>query len=43
MRETSMSGEDIPCHDIVKGHGGMITAENGSEGGAVFTITLPLN
>ena len=31
------------CHDIVNGHGGTITAENGLEGGAVFTITLPLD
>jgi signal transduction histidine kinase len=30
------------CHDIVNGHGGTITAENGPEGGAVFTITLPI-
>ena len=29
------------CHDIVKGHEGTIIAENGPEGGAVFTITLP--
>ncbi len=30
------------CHDIVKGHGGTIVGENAPEGGAVFTITLPL-
>ncbi len=29
------------CHDIVKDHGGSITATNSSEGGAVFTIKLP--
>ena len=31
------------CHDIVKSHGGTITAENGPGGGAVFTITMPLD
>lgn len=30
------------CHGIMKNHGGTIVAENASEGGAVFTITLPL-
>jgi signal transduction histidine kinase len=30
------------CYRIVKNHGGSITAENGSRGGARFTIILPL-
>jgi signal transduction histidine kinase len=30
------------CYRIVKNHGGRITAENGSNGGARFTIVLPL-
>lgn len=30
------------CHDILSDHGGEIQAENGPEGGAVFTIMLPL-
>ena len=30
------------CHEIVESHGGTITVRNGSEGGAVFTIKLPL-
>lgn len=31
------------CHDIIKDHNGSITAENTPEGGALFTITLPVN
>lgn len=30
------------CHEIVSAHGGCIWAENGLEGGAVFTFTIPL-
>ena len=30
------------CHGFVEDHGGTIVAENGVEGGAVFTITLPI-
>lgn len=30
------------CHDIITDHGGNILAENAPEGGAVFTISLPL-
>ena len=30
------------CNGIIKGHDGNITAKNSSEGGAVFTITLPV-
>jgi len=29
------------CHNIIKNHNGMITAENSPQGGAVFAITLP--
>jgi len=30
------------CHGIIEEHRGKMTAANGPEGGAVFTITLPL-
>ncbi|MBW2486309.1 MAG: PAS domain S-box protein [Deltaproteobacteria bacterium] len=30
------------CHGIIEDHKGYITAENDKDGGAVFTITLPL-
>jgi signal transduction histidine kinase len=30
------------CHGFVEDHGGTIAAENSPEGGAVFTIKLPL-
>lgn len=30
------------CHEIIEEHNGFITAENSPEGGAVFTIRLPL-
>ena len=30
------------CHGIVEEHHGMISAQNAPDGGAVFTITLPL-
>jgi len=30
------------CHDIIKDHGGNITVENSPEGGALFTIILPV-
>jgi len=30
------------CHGIIEDHKGTITAENSPEGGAVFTITLPI-
>jgi PAS domain S-box-containing protein len=30
------------CHGIIEDHNGSITAENSPEGGAVFTITLPV-
>ena len=30
------------CYQIVKNHGGRITAENGERGGARFTLTIPL-
>jgi C4-dicarboxylate-specific signal transduction histidine kinase len=29
-------------HGIIRTFGGVITVSNGAEGGAVFTITLPL-
>lgn len=31
------------CNDIIENHGGMITAEDAPEGGAVFTIKLPVD
>lgn len=31
------------CHGIIEDHGGSITADNSPDGGAVFTITLPIN
>ncbi len=31
------------CHGIIEDHKGYIIAENDKDGGAVFTITLPLN
>jgi signal transduction histidine kinase len=30
------------CHGIVEDHKGMIMAENGPDGGAQFTISLPV-
>ncbi len=30
------------CHGIIEDHKGVIMAENGSEGGALFTISLPV-
>lgn len=30
------------CHSIIEGHGGSIEAKNGLQGGAVFTVRLPL-
>ena len=30
------------CYGIVTAHGGLINCENGAEGGAIFTIRLPL-
>jgi signal transduction histidine kinase/CheY-like chemotaxis protein len=30
------------CYGIVREHGGLITAQNGEDGGAVFTIELPV-
>ncbi len=30
------------CHGIIEDHKGVITAENGPEGGAIFTIRLPI-
>ena len=30
------------CHGIIEDHKGVITAENGPDGGAIFTITLPV-
>ena len=30
------------CHGIIEDHRGVITAENGPDGGAIFTITLPV-
>ncbi len=30
------------CHEIIAAHGGRIWADNGLEGGAVFTFTIPL-
>ena len=30
------------CHGIIEDHQGLIVADNDKEGGAVFTITLPL-
>ena len=30
------------CHGIIEDHKGFITAKNSPEGGAVFTITLPI-
>ncbi|UCC67208.1 MAG: response regulator [Armatimonadota bacterium] len=31
------------CYGIVRGHGGQISAANGTDGGAVFTLDLPLH
>lgn len=30
------------CHGIIEDHNGSISVENGSEGGAIFTLTLPV-
>ena len=30
------------CHGIIEDHRGVITAENSPDGGALFTITLPI-
>lgn len=30
------------CHGIIEDHRGVITAENGPDGGAIFTISLPI-
>lgn len=30
------------CHSIIRKHNGTITAANAPQGGAVFTITLPV-
>ena len=30
------------CHGIIEDHRGVISAENGPDGGAVFTIALPV-
>jgi signal transduction histidine kinase len=30
------------CHGIIEDHQGLIVADNDKDGGAVFTITLPL-
>ena len=31
------------CHGIIEDHKGYIVAENATNGGAIFTITLPVN
>lgn len=42
-RETGTGLGLSEVHRIVSAHGGMITAANGSDGGAEFTIQLPLD
>jgi C4-dicarboxylate-specific signal transduction histidine kinase len=31
------------CRTIVEGHGGRLVAENGTTGGAVFSVYLPVS
>jgi C4-dicarboxylate-specific signal transduction histidine kinase len=31
------------CRTIVEGHGGRLVADNGTTGGAVFTVYLPIS
>ena len=31
------------CHGIIKDHNGTIEVKNAEDGGAVFTVTLPVN
>jgi two-component system sensor histidine kinase KdpD len=45
LQESSVPGVGIGlavCRGLVEAHGGNLTAENRAEGGAVFSITLPL-